>query len=89
VSPSPQLGTQLQAHPVLLTGKTTSQACGGGVPPLYAPMPWKQGTSYVHLDEFAYPPGNVNSLMTPFIGWAEPIHNPGPIVLGVLTDIGW
>jgi hypothetical protein len=43
----------------------------------------------VHLDEFTYPPGDVNAFMTPFLGWAEPIHNPGPIVLGVLTDIGW
>jgi len=89
VNPSPQIGTQLQANKVLFYGKATSSASGGGAALLYAPTPWKQGSSYVHLDEFSYPPGNVNSLMTPFIGWSETIHNPGPIVLGVLMDIGW
>lgn len=88
-NPSPQLGTQLQANKVLFYGNATSRACGGGAALLYAPTPWRQGSSYVHLDEFAYPPGNVNSLMTPFIGWSETIHNPGPIVLAVLMDIGW
>jgi hypothetical protein len=88
-NPSLELGTQLQAHNVYLKGNATTKACGGGTALLYSPLPWKQGSSYVHLDEFAYPPGNVNSLMTPSIGWAEPIHNPGPIVLGVLMDIGW
>lgn len=89
VSPSTQLGTQLQAHKVFLSGTATKNAYGGVDPLLFAPLPWNEGASYVHLDEFTYPPGDVNALMTPFLGRAEPIHNPGPIVLGLLSDIGW
>ena len=31
----------------------------------------------------------MNSLMTPFFRTAEAIHNPGPITLGMLEDMGW
>jgi hypothetical protein len=89
ISPSTQLGTALQAHKVFLSGTATKHAYGGVDPLLSAPLPWNEGTSYQHLDEFTYPPGDVNALMTPFLGRAEPIHNPGPIVLGLLSDIGW
>jgi hypothetical protein len=89
VSPSTQLGTQVQGHKVFLGGTATKHSYGGVDPLLFSPLPWNEGTSYVHLDEFTYPPGDVNAFMTPFLGRAEPIHNPGPIVLGVLTDIGW
>ncbi len=47
------------------------------------------GSSYVHLDENTYPAGDLNSLMTPTLGFAEVIHTPGPITLGTLTDMGW
>jgi hypothetical protein len=89
INPSAQLGTEVQAHKVSLSGTATKYAFGGVDPLLFAPLPWNEGTSYVHLDEFTYPPGDVNALMTPFLGRAEPIHNPGPIVLGLLSDIGW
>ncbi len=89
VSPSTQLGTQVQGHKVFLSGTATKHSYGGVDPLLFSPLPWNEGASYVHLDEFTYPPGDVNAFMTPFLGRAEPIHNPGPIVLGLLTDIGW
>jgi hypothetical protein len=89
VSPSTQIGTQLQGHKVFLGGTATKHAYGGVDPLLFSPLPWNEGASYVHLDEFTYPPGDPNAFMTPFLGRAEPIHNPGPIVLGLLTDIGW
>lgn len=89
INPSPALATQVQAHNVSLNGPATKNAYGSEAPLLYTPLPWKEGASYVHLDESTYPPGNVNSLMTPFIGWAEPIHNPGPIAMGLLKDLGW
>ncbi|MFM1930847.1 MAG: hypothetical protein RL226_150 [Bacteroidota bacterium] len=64
-------------------------ANSGNRPRLYAPSTWSSGSSYSHLNEGTYPAGNVNSLMTPFIGSAEANHNPGPIVLGMFSDIGW
>ncbi|NIV03224.1 MAG: T9SS type A sorting domain-containing protein, partial [Calditrichae bacterium] len=64
-------------------------ANSGNRPKLYAPSNWEQGSSYSHLDETTFPPGNPNSLMTPQIGNAEPIHAPGPVTLGIFRDMGW
>jgi hypothetical protein len=41
------------------------------------------------LDDATYTYGNENSLMTHAIGKGEAVHNPGPVTLGVLADIGW
>ena len=57
--------------------------------PLYAPNPFEPGSSYSHLDEASFPAGNVNSLMTPQIGQAEAIHQPGAITLAIFSDTGW
>jgi hypothetical protein len=56
---------------------------------LYAPSPWNQGSSNSHLDEDAFPAGTVNALMTPYLSTGEVIHDPGPVTLAVLEDIGW
>lgn len=61
----------------------------GSLPPLYAPTSFSQGSSVSHLNESDFPTGSANALMTPFLGTAEAIHDPGAIVGGVLTDIGW
>src|SRR5262249_27648833 len=58
-------------------------------PRLYSPNPWAPGSSYSHLDETTYPPGDPNSLMTYALGAAEAIHDLGPIVRGVFQDEGW
>src|SRR5690606_5137635 len=42
-----------------------------------------------HWDEEAFPAGEVNSLMTPFLGFAEANHNVGPITKGLFADMGW
>lgn len=56
---------------------------------LFAPNPFKPGSSYSHLDEATFPAGNANSLMTPYLGKGETIRNPGPIVEAILKDEGW
>ncbi|HEX8060711.1 MAG TPA: T9SS type A sorting domain-containing protein [Cyclobacteriaceae bacterium] len=56
---------------------------------LYAPTTYSAGSSIAHLDELTYPAGTINSLMTPAIGSAERILTPGPIVLGILEEMGW
>ena len=58
-------------------------------PRMYAPTTWNGGSSYSHLNEGTYGSGNPNSLMTPFLGSAEAIHDPGPIMYGMFADMGW
>lgn len=59
------------------------------LPRLFAPSNFNQGSSIAHLNESTYQPSSGNALMTPFINTAEAVHDPGPIVEGILTDIGW
>jgi len=86
---SASLATQLQGNNLFWNGAFALENNNGTRPKLHVPNPWSQGSSYAHLDESLYPAGNVNSLMTPQIGFAEAIHDPGPIVLGMMEDIGW
>lgn len=69
-------------------------------PKLHAPEEWRAGSSYSHLteetlgegdDEYQpyYPPGSLNSLMTPRLAATEVIRTPGPITCGLLQDMGW
>lgn len=58
-------------------------------PRLYAPTTWNSGSSIYHLNDFSFPFGNANSLMTHASGKGEAIHNPGPITTGILMDLGW
>lgn len=59
------------------------------LPRLYAPTTWDDGSSIYHLDDATYSTGDPNSLMTPFSGKGEAIHNPGPNSLGIMYDMGW
>jgi hypothetical protein len=88
-NPSTALAAQLQSNSVFFSGPQAIMANGGTRPPLYAPASWIQGSSYSHLNESTYPAGNANSLMTPEIGMAEAIHNPGAVTLGMFRDMGW
>ena len=88
-NPSVALANQLQSNNLFWNGAAGIAGNAGTRPRLYAPATWQPGSSYSHLDEVTYPAGNPNSLMTYAIGSAESIHSPGPITLGILTDIGW
>ncbi len=55
---------------------------------LFAPAQYQSGSSIAHLDEGIYD-GTINALMTPQIGTAEVLHDPGPIVMKMLADMGW
>ncbi len=83
------LGNALQGQTLRFTGPQATAANGGTPPRLYGPNPWESGSSYAHLDEATFGAGNLNSLMTPAIGFDEVIHSPGPITLGVFADSGW
>lgn len=59
------------------------------MPRLYAPSVWNDGSSIYHLDESTYSKDSINSLMTPFVGMGEAIHNPGPATLAIMYEMGW
>lgn len=82
------LASRLQSNAVRFTGGQAVSANGGNVR-IYSPAPFDQGSSMSHLDESAFPRGDVDSLMTPFINWGEAVHDPGNVALGALRDIGW
>ena len=87
--PSFDLETQLTSNDLFWNGKKGVAANVGILPQLYVPSSWSQGSSYTHLDEITFPAGNANSLMTPRLDDQEVIHDPGPIALGMLEDMGW
>lgn len=89
VSGTVDLAEALQSDALYWGGDNGFEANGVGRPRLFAPPVWAPGASYSHLREVSYPAGSVNSLMTPFVGTAESIHQPGPVALAMLRDIGW
>ena len=87
--PSFALENQITSNDLFWNGKKATEANGGILPHLYAPSSWEQGSSYTHLDEITFPAGTPNSLMTPYYDNQEAVHDPGPIALGMLEDMGW
>ena len=61
----------------------------GGPFLLWAPEDFQGGSSVSHVHAFAYPQANPNSLMSPWRAWGFAIHRPGPVILGMLYDLGW
>jgi hypothetical protein len=88
-NPSVELGDTLQGLFLFWGGLRAVAVNEGERPHLYAPPNWQAGSSYAHLSEEDYPPGDKDSLMTPFLGASEGIHDPGPITLCLFQDIGW
>ena len=87
--PSYALENQFTSNDLFWNGKKGTQANGGILPHLYAPSSWSEGSSYTHLDEVTFPAGTLNSLMTAYLDDQEAVHDPGPIALGMLEDMGW
>jgi len=58
-------------------------------PRLYAPLTWNNGSSIYHLNDNTYPSKDINALMTHSFGRGEAIHDPGPLTMGILADLGW
>ena len=61
----------------------------GGPVLLWAPETFGGGSSVSHVHAFAYPQANPNSLMSPWRAVGFAIHRPGPVILGMLYDMGW
>ncbi len=87
-NPSSELGDVLIGADVYFDGAAAVDAFGDR-PPLYAPFMWNGGSSFSHLDEASFPPGDPSSLMTPSVSASEAIHDPGPVGCGIFADMGW
>jgi hypothetical protein len=88
-SPSVDLGNQIIGESLYLNSPLVLAKNNNLKGLVYAPPAYSPGSSIAHLDEASYPKGDINSLMTPSFNSAEAIHNPGPIILSVLKDMGW
>jgi hypothetical protein len=86
-NPSSALGTQMTSNNLYFNGPNARVANTGNRAKLYAPSTWQPGASYSHLDEMFN--GTADALMTFSFGYQEVIHTPGPVMLGILSDLGW
>jgi len=71
------------------SGAHAKAANSNVAPLLYTPTPFSPASSIDHLDEATYPAGTANALMTPILNDGEVVRDPGPIVRGMMQDIGW
>ena len=90
-NPSEELFEALTGIKLFWIGGEASEANGGELNSilLWAPEEFNSRNSVAHLDYDAYPPGTPNELMNPFQPRGMAIHDPGPIVLAMLSDMGW
>ena len=89
-NPSIELAEAITGIKLFWYGTKTGEANGGHRPVLlWAPEEYASGSSVAHLDYDAYPPGTPNELMNPFQSKGQAAHEPGPIVLPMLGDMGW
>lgn len=88
---STQLAGQLVSGDVYFNGqasKSANAAFGYSPVKLYAPATWSVGSSISHLDEI-FNNDVQNRLMTFSVPTNEADHNPGPVTLAILQDMGW
>ena len=87
-NPSTALAMQLTSNNIYFDGTYANAANGGTRPKLYAPSTWNPGSSYAHLDYDTYN-DTVNGLMVWAVSEGESTHDPGPVTMGILRDLGW
>ncbi len=87
-NPSVRLKNVLTSNS-LFAQSPVAVSLGRSVPRLYAPSDWDDGSSIYHLNAATYPPGTINALMTHTFGRGQAIHDPGPITMGIMADLGW
>lgn len=87
-SPSPELLAAVIER-LDFVGDSAVAKNNGELVPLFAPQTFDVGSSVSHLDENTYRAGRPNALMTPSLAAGEAVHDPGPVTLGILFDLGW
>lgn len=88
-NPSVELFSEFTSDDLFFGSDLTTDLNGGLRVVLFAPSVFDPGSSISHLDEFTYPAGSENALMTPRISRRESTHDPGPLTLGVMAAMGW
>jgi hypothetical protein len=86
-NPSAALAAQLTGGNLFFNGTNANAANAGSPAGIYAPPTWSDGSSYSHLGEDFN--GTDNALMTFSLSNGESLHDPGPVTLGILKDLGW
>lgn len=89
LNPSAALLAELTGNQLFFASDLAAEFFRDRFPPLYAPSPFKPGSSISHLDESTFPPGSPDALMTPFIAFGESTHDPGNITLAIMAEMGW
>ena len=85
---SSELGSLLTSNNLWFQGENANFANGGNRVKMYAPATWASGSSYSHLDYNTFS-GTVNNMMVYAISSGTANHNPGPVTVGILKDLGW
>jgi Secretion system C-terminal sorting domain len=86
-NPSIALGVALTTpNNVFFDGAITRKANGNKVM-LYSPINFDNGSSIYHVSQ-SYA-NTINGLMYYAIDMQEAIHNPGPMLTGIMGDLGW
>jgi hypothetical protein len=81
-NPSVELGDLLEQDRIYFVGPAARKANGGRPPRLYGASP-----SHLHPDDYFWT--GPDYLMTPRSGNGVSTPDPGPVVLGILEDMGW
>lgn len=87
-NPSVNLGFALTTNNLWFHGSNAMAANSGSRVRIYAPIEWKSGSSYVHLDYDTFNE-TVSSLMVSMLKDGTANHDTGPITRGLLSDLGW
>ncbi|MDD5010510.1 MAG: PEP-CTERM sorting domain-containing protein [Phycisphaerae bacterium] len=71
-------------NPIYFIGDN-AVALYGDIVPIYAPNPFKNGSSIAHLDESTFP----LALMSPSVSLGQIVRDPTPLEWAMMTDMGW
>jgi len=81
-NPSEAMGSFLTTADLRFTGAAATRANGGVPPRVVGPSP-----SHLHPDDYFWT--GADYLMTTKSGTGVATPDPGPVLLGILQDIGW
>lgn len=87
-NPSPFLARQLTSGNVYFDGPLADIGNGGSPPKLYSPRIFSLGSSIVHLDGATFG-ASLDAVMTSGNEEGKVTHTLGPVLLGILQDLGW
>lgn len=73
---------------LFFTGMDAEISNSGFRVPIYAPSPFRPGSSFSHFDQTAFS-ASENALMRPRMDMALAVHSPGPVFCGLLKDMAW